>query len=128
MPRSKFRRDLGEEFDSKQEANIARIFRLLGIKYERKHGRKIEFEEIAQRHEFRHTENGHIIKWMEPDFYLPETDVFIEVKPRGMDRNDRMRVAAALLKSEDVKLEIITPTIYKMLEKVYRTKIQEWES
>ena len=65
---------------------------------------------------------------MEPDFYLPETDVFIEVKPRGMDRNDRMRIASALLKGEDLKLEIVTPTIYKILEKVYRTKIQEWES
>ena len=128
MPRSKFRQDLGEEFDSKQEANIARIFRLLGIKYERKHGRKIEFEEIAQRHEFRHTETGRFIKWMEPDFYLPETDVFIEVKPRGMDRNDRMRIAAALLKGEGIKLEVIGPVTYKILEKAFKDKIPNWES
>ena len=65
---------------------------------------------------------------MEPDFYLPETDVFIEVKPRGMDRNDRMRVAAALLKGEGIKLEVIGPVTYKILEKAFKDKIPNWES
>jgi len=126
--RKKFRPDLNDEFDSKQEANIARIFRLLGIKYQRKHGRKIEFAEIAREHEFRRTQNGQYIQWTVPDFYLPDKDTFIEIKPKGVDQNDRMRIAAALLKGENVRLEVIMPETYKILEKAFKPKIPEWES
>ena len=126
--RKKLRDDLNEEFDSKQEANIARIFRLLGIKYQRKHGRKIKFVETARKHDFRRSQDGHYIQWMEPDFYLPETDTFIEIKPRGIDRNDRMRISASLIKCEGVRLEVIMPVTYKILEKAFKPKIPEWES
>jgi len=126
--RKKFRPDLSEKYDSKQEANIARIFRLLGIKYQREHGRKIKFAEIAQEHNLRRTQDGHFIQWMVPDFYLPDTDTFIEIKPKGIDRNDRMRIAATLLKCGSVRLEVIMPKVYEILEKAFKTKIPEWES
>lgn len=125
--RKKFRQDLNEEFDSKQEANIARIFRLLAMKYQRKHGRKIKFVETARKHDLRRSDGKHI-QWMEPDFYLPETDTFIEIKPKGIDRNDRMRISASLLKCEGVRLEVIMPQIYKILERAFKSKIPEWES
>lgn len=126
--RKKFREDLNEKYDSKQEANIARIFRLLGIEYQREHKRKIKFVEIAQEHNLRRTQTGHFIQWMEPDFYLPDTDTFIEIKGGGIDRNDRMRIAATLLKCGSVRLELIMPIIYKILEKAFKPKISEWES
>jgi len=129
VARKKLREDLNEEFDSKQEANIARIFRLLDIKYERKHKRKIEFVEIARDHDFRRTQSGNLIQWMEPDFYLPDTDTFIEAKTGGVDLNDRMRISAALLKGENVRLEVIGSRVYKILEKAFKDKIgSKWET
>lgn len=125
--RKKYRPDLDEIFDSAGEANIARVLRLLGIKYER--GHRIKIDELAHKYEFRHTEKGHYLKEIRPDFYIPKFDTYIEVKPAGMTFNDRMRIAAAFLKLERIKLELIMPVTYKILEKAFKTKVgREWET
>jgi len=112
------------------EANVARVLRLLGIEYER--GHRIKIEELAHKYEFRHTEKGHYLKEIRPDFYIAKleniTDTHIEVKPAGMTFNDRMRIASALLKPERIKFELIMPVTYKVLEKAFKDKIPEWET
>ena len=108
------------------EANVARVLRLLGIKYEK--GHRIKIGELARKYEFRHTEKGHYLKEIRPDFYIPRFDTYIEVKPAGMTRNDRMRIVAAFLKLEGIKLELIMPVTYKILEKAFKPRIPEWES
>lgn len=105
---------------------MARVLRLLGIKYEK--GHRIKIGELARKYEFRHTEKGHYLKEIRPDFYIPRFDTYIEVKPAGMTRNDRMRIVAAFLKLEGIKLELIMPVTYKILEKAFKPRIPEWES
>lgn len=127
--RKKYRPDLGEVFDSMGEANVARVLQLLGIKYER--GHRININEIARKYGFCRTETDRYLQEIRPDFCIVKlgrlTDIHIEVKPAGMTFNDRMRIAAALLKPERIKLELIMPVTYKILEKAFKHKIPEWE-
>ena len=70
--------------------------------------------------------HGNNICWIEPDFYLPTEDCFIEVK-RGwgsFTENDRLKLIGALKKGVKI-IEIIGP-MYEILEKAFKDKI-EWE-
>jgi len=122
--RKGFREDIPGEFDSKGEANVARVLNHLGIKWER--GKRIDISELAKKYGCKHVETGRLLRWMEPDFYLPDLDLCIEVKPSGLVGNDAMRIGLAYLKGE--RLEVWGKATLKMLEKIFKNKISEfWE-
>ena len=124
--RRKQRPDLDNElYHSKGEANVARILRHLEIKYEREPS--IDIQKIAEKYDFRKTETGRLLKQVRPDFYLPDFETYLEVKPAGMDWNDRKRIASVLLHKEQPRLELIMPVTLKLLEQAFRDKIPNWE-
>ena len=125
--RSGKRPDLNDEYyRSLGEANIARILRYLDIEYEIHRG--INIKDVAEKHNLRKRETGRLLQEVRPDFYLPEYDTYIEVKPSGMDQNDRQRLAAVLLHRDEPRIEVIMPQTYRILEKAFREKIPEWET
>ena len=120
------REDISEEdvFHSKGEANVARVLNHLGIKWNR--GRSIDISKLAKKYGCKHIESGRPLKSMVPDFYLPDFDLYIEVKPSGLVGNDAMRIGLAYLKGE--RLEIWGKATMKLLEKAFKSKIGDhWE-
>jgi len=112
-----YRPDLDADFDSKGEANVARVLNHLGISWER--GRKIHFEDLAEKY-------GFDVKWTQPDFYLPHIDVHVEVKPGGLVGPDHIRIALVYLKDE--KLEIWGPATLNLFERAFKHVIgDKWE-
>lgn len=118
-----FREDLGFCCDSKAEANVARVLKCLNIEFEpwEVHQKKINLEHLEMKNS-----KGDPICWMEPDFYLPNDDCFIEVK-RGWSsftENDRLRLIGALKEGKKI-IEIVGP-LYTILEKAFKDKVK-WE-
>lgn len=129
-PDARIREDLGFYCGSKHEANVARVLKYLGIKFEPYQNSKknIDIEEMAGKLELRNEDNDRPLKEMQPDFYVPKEDTYIEVKG-GWDSftsNDRKRLAAALLL--DKRIVEICGITYTILEKAFKDKIPEWES
>lgn len=100
------RSDLKQFFRSTWEANIARIFNYLGIKWEYEPYRYI-FEHFSY----------------VPDFYLPETDSWVEV----YSYLTKLKAAKIIFMGEVANLQLINHDIYTQLEKEYRDKIPNWE-
>lgn len=96
-------------FYSTWEANIARVYNLLGIKW--KYAPKL-FD--LGEHTYR------------PDFYLPEYDVFVEVK-NFMGPYSQMRDSLFRKIYTNVILEIISKDHYQEIEKNYKCLIDNWE-
>jgi hypothetical protein len=118
--------DLNNEvFDVKQEANVARILtHVLGVKYIPH--KEIIIKNIATKYrlykERVHKEDKANTPFtaIQPDFYLPDYDVYIEVKPCGIrpGNNDWKKLASAYLKEE--KLEVWGEGTYKLLTKAFK--------
>jgi len=117
------REDLGFHCDSKAEANVTRVLEYLNIEFEpySVHKKKIRLEHLALKNS-----KGESICWMEPDFYLPKDDCFIEVKGgwSSFTENDRLRLIGALKEGKKI-IEVVGP-IYKILEKAFKDKVK-WE-
>lgn len=96
-------------FYSTWEANIARVFNLLGIKWE--YAPKI-FNLGA--HTYR------------PDFYLSDDNKFIEVK-NFMGEYSLMRDREFRKRFPNIKLDVISKEEYKQIEEQYKSLIDEWE-
>lgn len=105
------RKDIGQNicFYSTWEANIARVFNLVGIKWE--YAPKI-FN--LGKHTYR------------PDFYLPDFDTYIEVKnflgPYSLERDRLFRK-----KYPDIKLELILKDKYLEIKSNYKDLVDGWE-
>lgn len=108
------REDLGQFFRSSWEANVARYYRLKGIAY--------EYE--PKTFHFIGVKNGSVS--YKPDFYLPETDEYIEVKGR-MTSRDRTKLKRMAKFHPDVKVSVLGKDEYIALEKGYASQIQNWE-
>ncbi|MBP9718987.1 MAG: hypothetical protein KBD46_00805 [Candidatus Levybacteria bacterium] len=97
-------------FYSTWEANIARVFTLVGIDWQ--FGPTI-FDL-----------DGHTYR---PDFYLPEDNMYIEVKnfmaPYSLQRDTSFRK-----KFPNIKLEVLGKKEYKEIEEYYKPLIDHWES
>jgi hypothetical protein len=120
-----FREDLGFHCDSKVEANFARILKYLGKDFQ-PYGvsrKKISIQDLGYKDE----NDGHILREMRPDFYLPKEKTFVEVKGgwSSVTSNDRKKLAGALLKG--IKIVEICGITYEILEKEFKSKIREWE-
>lgn len=108
------RTDLGNRyFRSKMEANIARYYNFLGIKWEYE-PREFKFP----------VERG--IRYYKPDFYLPETDTYIECKG-WFDPKSKTRMKRMAKYYPDVKVHIIEWDEYTAIAKQVAGLIPGWE-
>lgn len=124
------REDLGFHCDSAHEANVARILKYLGIEFKpyKNSKKNIDIEEMAGKLKLRNEDNDRPLKEMQPDFYVPKEDTYIEVKGGwgSFTSNDRKKLAAALLMNK--KIVEICGITYTILERAFKDKIPEWES
>ncbi|MBI2590894.1 MAG: hypothetical protein HYW33_03400 [Candidatus Blackburnbacteria bacterium] len=97
-------------FYSTWEANVARVFNLIGLRWE--YAPKI-FD--LGEHTYR------------PDFYLPDDDLFIEVK-NFMGKYSLERDKLFRQKYPKVKLEILARPEYEKIKLDYALLIERWES
>ena len=102
-------------FRSRWEPNYARILNLKGIPW------LYESKVFYLRND-----KGKIVDSYRPDFYLPETDEYIEIK--GW-LSPEFKKKWKLFKEQypDIKITLIGPEEYSELEKKYKGKIKEWE-
>lgn len=109
-PRGKtgLRRDLGVIFRSRWEANYARILNLFGAPW------------IYEYKKFKTPYGSYT-----PDFYLPEQNVYVEVK--GREFNGKQAIKRAWL-AERCTLHMVDSKAYKDLQTIYRKYIPLWES
>ncbi|KKU79997.1 MAG: hypothetical protein UY06_C0008G0008 [Candidatus Amesbacteria bacterium GW2011_GWA2_47_70] len=96
-------------FYSTWEANIARVFNLVGLKWQ--YAPKI-FN--LGKHTYR------------PDFYFPEYNIYLEVK-NFMNTYSLERDRLFREKYPNIGLEIISKPVYKQIEKEYKPLIDNWE-
>lgn len=101
--------DLKICFYSTWEANIARVFNLINIKWE-----------------YAPTIFDIGLHTYRPDFYLPETETYIEVK-NFMGGYSLMRDREFRKRYPKIKLEILSKKEYEEITKQYRPLISEWE-
>lgn len=106
-----YREDLNHFVRSTWEANICRIFRYLGIIY--------EYEPTNKRICF---DNCSYL----PDFYLPQLDLYVEVKGSRFGNRDKK---LELLYKQDphFPIKIIDGEVYNKLKREYFAKILKWE-
>lgn len=116
MTNSKFglRDDIGHFVRSSWEANVARYYNYLQVPYE--YEKKIFY--------FPNVKNGAVN--YKPDFYLPDRDVYIEVKGR-MTSKDRTKMKRMKKFHPDVTVELLGKDEYAQLEKEYGKLIPNWE-
>ena len=105
------RKDISNEiyFYSRWEANIARLFNYLGIRWQ--HQPKI-FNLVSQNYT--------------PDFYLPDDDIYIEVK-NFLWKYSKIRDRKFRKLYPDIKLTLLLKKDYLELEKKYSNLIKNWE-
>lgn len=111
------RADLGDRyFRSAWEANIARFFNYQNIKWE------YEVKEFI----FPGVKRGNIS--YKPDFYLPDTKEWVEVKG-WMDDKSRVKLERfeKYFPEEAARLILIDQQQYKQIEKLYSRIIEFWE-
>jgi len=103
-----YRKDLDHYVRSSWEANIARLLNFLDLHY--------AYE--AKRFELK---NGSYC----PDFYLPEYDMYIEVK--GYPDETYKKAIQFTLEYPKISLLIIDAKCYHNIEKAYGEKLPQWE-
>jgi len=101
LTRGGYREDLKQYFRSKWEANMARYYNFVGIKW------------IYEPQEFEFYKIKRGSRFYKPDFYLPRQDRFIEVKGwfRPADKT-KLRRFKKYYPEEFAKLELIVPDKY----------------
>lgn len=97
-------------FYSTWEANVARVYNLVGIVWQ--YAPKI-FD--LGKHTYR------------PDFYLPNEDMYIEVK-NFMNKYSFERDRLFRQKFPDIKLEVLSKDKYRKIEANYKPLIDSWEN
>lgn len=110
------REDLGIFFRSRWEANIARLLNKFNILWQ------------YEPHRFKYPDNEDGILSYCPDFYLPDSDIWLEIKG-WMDETSIKRIAMfkEYYPEEYKKLVIVDEPLYLELEKQYAGDIPNWE-
>ena len=106
--KSGYRKDLGHLCRSTWEANFARILKYLGIPY--------EYEPKDKRVRFSHCSYL-------PDFYLPDLNLFVEVK--GWYRDEKLELLYK--ENPDFPIKIVDDEVYRILSQKYSKLIPNWE-
>ena len=108
-----------------RKANVARILKhILEVNYVRH--KEIIIKDIATKYRLykepvrKEDKANTPFTAIQPDFYLPDYDVYIEVKPGGIrpGNNDWKKLASVYLKEE--KLEVWGEGTYKLLTKAFK--------
>lgn len=108
------REDLGHSVRSTWEANFARVLKHMGVDY------------VYEPKVFWLTqENGEKLSYL-PDFYLPKTNEYIEIK--GYWREISL-LKFNLFKEQylEIKIKVVDAKEYKVYENRYKDKIKNWE-
>lgn len=110
------RNDLGIYLRSSWEANVARVLNFLGLPWDYECRR------------FRFADVGDGVLSYCPDFYLMESDIWIEVKG-WMDEKSKVRLTKMreFYPEEYSKLYLIDAQEYSKIQKQYKKIITEWE-
>lgn len=96
-------------FYSTWEANIARVFNLINLKWQ-----------------YAPTIFDIGLHTYRPDFYLPESNTYIEVK-NFMGEYSQMRDREFRKRYPNIKLEILSKIEYEQITEQYKPLIAEWE-
>ncbi|MEW5829814.1 MAG: DNA polymerase III subunit alpha [Chloroflexota bacterium] len=107
-----YRADLGHYVRSAWEADIARVFRYLGWKYQ------------YEPHTFELQKNGQTLTYT-PDFYIPEQDTFYEIKG-WMDKVSAEKIALFREQYPEKQLVVIDKTLFAEFQVKYSDLVQ-WE-
>ena len=107
-PRVIYREDLGIFFRSRWEANFARVLNYLGVKWE------YEIKRF-------NTPHGSYT----PDFYLPDQDIYIEVKGRYYP--DLQISKRNFCRENGITIRMLRLKEYRRLIDLYSKKINNWE-
>jgi hypothetical protein len=108
-----YRDDIGHFVRSRWEANVCRIFNLVGIDY-RYEPKNCMFV----------TEHG----TLRLDFFIPEGSIYIEVKGRLFDGcKNKMEDFIRLYPEQAKKTFVLDGESYSKLTKTYKNKIEKWE-
>lgn len=99
-------------FRSAWEANIARLLNFKKIKW------------LYEPKTF-YFNNAKVVSYT-PDFYLPELDIWIEVKG-WFDEKSKQKMLAFKNEYQNEKIVLIGECEYRNIEKVYKNKIINWE-
>lgn len=111
-----YRKDLNQYFRSAWEANIARLLNHFNIIW--------EYE--IKRFNFDKEVSG-VISY-QPDFYLPQYDIWIEVKGWLDDKSiKRLELFEKYFSCEYKKLLLIDEKVYNILNTIYASSIDNWE-
>ena len=111
-----YRTDLKHYFRSSWEANIARILNYYNIKW--------EYE--IKRFDFSNEYEG--VLSYQPDFYLPEYNIWIEVKGWMDEKSkERLKLFSQYYPKENKNLFLIDSNTYSYLSKNYLNIIKYWE-
>lgn len=103
------RADLGDQFfRSSWEANYARILNLLGVVWEFESRRLV-------------TPYGSYC----PDFYLPESNTYVEIK--GWEQGGVQKCKRDWLQEQGIRLVVLRGQSYARLKRSYSARISEWE-
>lgn len=109
------RPDLNDQFfRSAWEANVARYFNFLGIKWE--YEPKVFYFDNIKRGTLSYT----------PDFYLPDKNLWVEVKG-WMDDKSKVKLKRFAKYYPEEKLELIGAKEYREIKKNYSSLIENWE-
>jgi hypothetical protein len=109
-----YRDDLGHFVRSSWEANVCRVLNFLGKKY------LYESKECR----FNLGNNGALIL----DLYLPEDKMWIEVKGYlKKETLEKLKIFIELFPNESSKVSILDMESYKLLETLFKNKIERWE-
>lgn len=114
--RGGYREDLCCYFRSAWEANTARLLNYWGLRWEYE-SRRFYFESV---------EDG-VLSYC-PDFYLPDLDMWVEVKG-WMDEISKVRLQKfqSEYPEESAKLVLIDESAYREIVKDFASYINEWE-
>lgn len=105
------RDDLNCYFRSNWEANFARILNLQDVKW------------LYEHQTFQVTETMSYT----PDFYLPDEDLFYELKGR-MDEKSKLQLELMSTKFPHIKIKVIDGVFYDQLKLTFKQKLSEtWE-
>lgn len=111
-----FREDLNQYFRSSWEANIARYFNFLSLAWEYE-PRRFNFEDI---------ESG-VLSYM-PDFYLPQLDIWIEVKGWMNEKSKtQLNYFEQFYPEYYSKLVLIDEEKYCEIESDFKYTVSKWE-
>jgi len=110
-----WRDDIQMYVRSTWEADVARIFNLLGI----------QFEYEPRVFEFR-SPSGDVFDTFRPDFFLPRFNLWVEISS-WLSPSKKLRLSLLSQQYPDINFFHVTVDVYSGLRTLFKDKIAQWE-